>query len=156
MYVKAFMDGKEEIESLEERITGRFSCETISDAEGNVLVKANHMITPRRAALVMSKGVNSKGEPLNRVKIRTVLTCRSHNGICAKCYGANMATGQAVQVGGFQNIMRIHTSFCQLVAGLQYGAVHNLDPGAIRDQIRLTLSRLLVGDDNLRPGRPYR
>ncbi len=99
MYVKAFMDGKEEIESLEERITGRFSCETISDAEGNVLVKANHMITPRRAALVMSKGVNSKGEPLNRVKIRTVLTCRSHNGICAKCYGANMATGQAVQVG---------------------------------------------------------
>ena len=74
MYVKAFMDGKEEIESLEERITGRFSCETICDAEGNVLVKANHMITPRRAALVMSKGVNAKGEPLNRVKIRTVLT----------------------------------------------------------------------------------
>ena len=99
MYVKAFMDGKEEIESLQERITGRFSCDTIYDAEGNVLVKANHMITPRRAALVMSKGVNDKGEPLAKVKIRTVLTCRSHNGICAKCYGANMATGQAVQVG---------------------------------------------------------
>lgn len=99
MYVKAFMDGKEEIESLEERITGRFSCDTICDAEGNVLVKANHMITPKRAALVMSKGVNEKGEPLTKVKIRTVLTCRSHNGICAKCYGANMATGQAVQVG---------------------------------------------------------
>ncbi len=99
MYVKAFMDGKEEIESLQERITGRFACETICDAEGNVLVKANHMITPKRAALVMSKGVDEKGEPLTKVKIRTVLTCRSHNGICAKCYGANMATGQAVQVG---------------------------------------------------------
>ena len=99
MYVKAFMDGKEEIESLQERITGRFSCDTICDAEGNILVKANHMITPRRAALVMSKGVDEKGEPLTKVKIRTVLTCRSHNGICAKCYGANMATGQAVQVG---------------------------------------------------------
>ena len=47
----------------------------------------------------MSKGVDEKGEPLTKVKIRTVLTCRSHNGICAKCYGANMATGQAVQVG---------------------------------------------------------
>ncbi len=99
MYVKAFMDGKEEIESLQERITGRFVCEDIYDAEGNILVKANHMVTPKRAALVMSKGVNEKGEPLDRVKIRTVLTCRSHNGICAKCYGANMATGQAVQVG---------------------------------------------------------
>ena len=99
MYVKEFQDGKEEIESLQERITGRFSCEDICDAEGNVLVKANHMITPRRAALVMSKGVDSEGKPLDKVKIRTVLTCRSHNGICAKCYGANMATGQAVQVG---------------------------------------------------------
>ena len=57
------------------------------------------MITPRRAALVMSKGVDEKGEPLTKIKIRTVLSCRSHVGICAKCYGANMATGQAVQVG---------------------------------------------------------
>ncbi|MEG1947518.1 MAG: DNA-directed RNA polymerase subunit beta' [Lachnospiraceae bacterium] len=99
MFVKAFMDGKEEIEGLQERITGRFVCETICDAEGTVLVKANHMITPKRAALIMSKGVNAKGEPIDDIKIRTVLTCRSHNGICAKCYGANMATGQAVQVG---------------------------------------------------------
>ncbi len=99
MYVKAFMDGKEEIESLQERITGRFACEDICDKDGNVLVKANHMITPRRAALVMSQGVNEKGEPLTRVKIRTILTCRSHIGVCAKCYGANMATGQPVQVG---------------------------------------------------------
>ena len=99
MWVKAFMDGKEEIESLQERITGRFSCNTICDKDGNVLVKANHMITPKRAALVMSKGVDENGEPLTKVKIRTVLSCRSHMGVCAKCYGANMATGQAVQVG---------------------------------------------------------
>ncbi len=99
MYVSAFMDGKEEIESLQERITGRFACEDICDADGNVIVAANHMITPKRAALVMSKGVNENGEPLEKVKIRTILTCRSKVGVCAKCYGANMATGQAVQVG---------------------------------------------------------
>ena len=99
MYVKAFMDGKEEIESLQERITGRVAAEDIKDANGEILVKANHMITPKRAALVMSKGVDENGEPLEKVKIRTILTCRSHIGICAKCYGANMATGQAVQVG---------------------------------------------------------
>ena len=99
MYVKAFTDGKEEIEGLQDRITGRFTCEDICDKDGNVLVKANHMITPKRAALVMSKGVNKDGEPLDTVKIRTILTCRSHTGVCAKCYGANMATGQSVQVG---------------------------------------------------------
>ncbi len=99
MYVSAFMDGKEEIESLQERITGRFACEDICDADGNVIVAANHMITPKRAALIMSKGVDENGEPLEKVKIRTILTCRSKVGVCAKCYGANMATGQAVQVG---------------------------------------------------------
>jgi len=99
MVVEAFMDGKEEIESLQERITGRFTCEDIRDAEGNIIVKANHMITPRRAAAVVSKGVDAEGKPLTAVKIRTVLTCRSHIGVCAKCYGANMATGEAVQVG---------------------------------------------------------
>jgi DNA-directed RNA polymerase subunit beta' len=99
MYVKAFTDGKEMIESLQERITGRYSCETIKDKDGEVLVKANHMITPKRAAAIMSKGVDANGEPFEKVKIRTILTCRSHNGVCAKCYGANMATGEAVQVG---------------------------------------------------------
>ena len=99
MYVHAFMDGKEEIESLKDRITGRYSCYDIKDAEGNMIVKANHMITPRRAELVVTKGVDENGEPLKKVKIRTILTCRSHNGICAKCYGANMATGEPVQVG---------------------------------------------------------
>ena len=57
------------------------------------------MITPKRAAEVMSRGVDENGNPIEKVKIRTVLSCRSHMGVCAKCYGANMATGQAVQVG---------------------------------------------------------
>ena len=99
MTVKAFMEGKEEIESLQERITGRFSCEEICDKDGNVIVKKNHIITPKRAAAIMSKGVNANGDPIDRVRIRTVLTCRTHMGVCAKCYGANLATGQAVQVG---------------------------------------------------------
>ncbi|MBP1754242.1 MAG: rpoC [Firmicutes bacterium] len=92
MVIKAFTDGKEVIEGLEERITGRYSCETIYDADGNMIVKANHMITPKRAARVIATGVD-------KVKIRTVLSCKSHIGVCAKCYGANMATGEAVQVG---------------------------------------------------------
>ena len=99
MSVSAFMDGKETIESLKDRITGRYSCEDICDAEGNVLVKKNHMITPGRASKILAKGINEKGEPIEEVKIRTILTCRSHNGICAKCYGANMASGEPVQVG---------------------------------------------------------
>ena len=99
MVVKAFMEGREEIESLQERITGRFSCNTICDKDGNVIVKANHMITPKRAAKVMAEGVDENGNPITQVKIRTVLTCRSHMGGCAKCYGSNLATGQAVQVG---------------------------------------------------------
>ena len=99
MYVKGFMDGKEEIENLQERITGRFSCETITNKDGEVLVKANHMITPKRAARIMSEGVNAAGDPIEEVKIRTILSCKCKVGVCAKCYGANMATGEAVQVG---------------------------------------------------------
>ena len=97
MEIKAFTDGKETIESLEERITGRYIAETITDPEtGEVVVKANHMCTPKRAAAVM-KALNKMGR--DSVKIRTVLSCKSHIGVCAKCYGANMATGQPVQVG---------------------------------------------------------
>ena len=99
MYVKAFTDGKEEIESLQERITGRFACETITNEAGEVLVKANHMITPKRAARIMSEGRDAEGKPFEKIKIRTILTCRSHNGVCAKCYGSNLATGEPVQVG---------------------------------------------------------
>ncbi len=99
MWVKAFTDGKEVIESLEDRITGRYSCETIMDDNGEVIVKANHMITPKRAAkIVATKKIKEAGSAA-KVKIRTVLSCKSHIGVCAKCYGANMATGEAVQVG---------------------------------------------------------
>ncbi len=98
MVVSAFMDGKEEIENLESRITGRYSCEDIYDKDGNLIVGANHMITPKRASKIVTIGVKD-GKPVEAVKIRTVLTCRSHLGVCAKCYGANMATGEAVQVG---------------------------------------------------------
>ena len=99
MWVSAFTDGKEVIESLQDRITGRFAAETIYDKDGNILVKRNHMINPRRAERVVKLGVGPNGEPIERVKIRTILTCRSKLGICVKCYGANMATGEAVQVG---------------------------------------------------------
>ena len=97
MEIKAFMDGNEMIEDLEERITGRYIAETITDPDtGEVVVKANHMCTPKRAAAVM-KVLNKTGR--KTIKIRTVLSCKSHVGVCAKCYGANMATGQPVQVG---------------------------------------------------------
>ena len=100
MYVESFVDGKEEIEGLQERITGRFSCETIKNKDGEVIVKANHMITPKRAARIMKEGVdNQTGGSIERVKIRTILTCKCKVGICAKCYGANLATGEPVQVG---------------------------------------------------------
>ncbi|MCQ2496441.1 MAG: DNA-directed RNA polymerase subunit beta' [Lachnospiraceae bacterium] len=99
MEIKAFADGKEVIESLKDRITGRFSCEEICDDDGNVIVRKNHMITPSRAERIMNKkDIKAAGFDA-KIKIRTVLTCKSHLGICAKCYGANMATGEPVQVG---------------------------------------------------------
>ena len=92
MVVRAFRDGSEEIEGLEERIRGRYSCQTITDKDGKVIVKANRLITPHRAARIVASGIEE-------VEIRTILTCKSHSGVCAKCYGANMATGEVVQVG---------------------------------------------------------
>jgi DNA-directed RNA polymerase subunit beta' (EC 2.7.7.6) len=92
MWVGAFADGNEVIESLQERITGRYACEDIYDADGNIIVKANHMITPKRAEAIVAAGIE-------KVKIRSVLTCRSKIGVCAKCYGSDMATGEPVQVG---------------------------------------------------------
>ncbi|MEY8523212.1 DNA-directed RNA polymerase subunit beta' [Lachnospiraceae bacterium 38-10] len=107
MVVRAFQeeakkDGEKKedvLESLRERITGRVSCEEIVDRDGNVIVKRNHMITPSRAERIISTGVDKDGKPVEEVRIRTILTCKSHVGICAKCYGANMATGETVQVG---------------------------------------------------------
>ena len=118
--VKAFTDGDAVLESLESRIKGRYASETILDENGEVIVKANHMITPSRAKRIVESGVDEKGRrfyidipdeateeekaelkkiPVGKVKIRSILTCKCKNGICAKCYGANMATGEAVQVG---------------------------------------------------------
>ena len=97
MEIRAFSDGQEVIETLEERLTGRYIAETITDPDtGEIVVKANHMCTPKRAAAVI-KTLKKLGR--DSVKIRTVLSCKSHIGVCAKCYGANMATGQPVQVG---------------------------------------------------------
>ncbi len=95
--VSALRDGQENIESLQERITGRYVAETITDPDtGEVVIKADHMVTPKRAPRIMEV-INKLGR--TSVKIRSVLTCRSKNGVCAKCYGANLATGQPVQVG---------------------------------------------------------
>ena len=110
MYVEVFMEGDRVVESLKDRITGRYAAESIYDKDGNMLVKVNHMITPKRAENVLKNGVDKDGRPFTlegeseprrdaKIKIRTILTCRSHLGVCSKCYGANMATGQAVQVG---------------------------------------------------------
>ena len=97
MEIKAFMDGQETIESLQDRITGRFIAEDITDPDtGAVVLAKNNMVTPRTSGAVMD-ALNRAGR--KSVKIRTVLTCRSHLGVCAKCYGANMATGLPVQVG---------------------------------------------------------
>ena len=112
MEIKSFMDGNEVIEELEERITGRYIAETITDPDtGEVVVKANHMVTPKRAAAVM-KVLNKTGR--KSVKIRTVLSCKSHIGVCAKCYGANMATGQPVQVGEAVGIIAAQSIGCLL------------------------------------------
>jgi DNA-directed RNA polymerase subunit beta' len=99
MFVKAFMDGPEEIESLKERIIGRYTCEDIVDKKGNVIVKANHMITPNKAEVVINTAVNDKKKPIEGIRIRTILTCKCRDGVCSRCYGANMATSDAVQVG---------------------------------------------------------
>ena len=108
MEIGAFMDGKEEIESLKDRITGRTAAEDYYDDNGDLIVKKNHMITPKRAARIMATKAftywdeerqQMRPKPDAKIKIRTVLTCKSHFGVCSKCYGANMATGEAVQVG---------------------------------------------------------
>jgi DNA-directed RNA polymerase subunit beta' len=97
MEISAFTDGQTTIESLENRIRGRYIAETIIDPDtGEMIVKANHMLTPSRAAGV-AKALDKMGR--KTVKIRTILSCKCHQGICAKCYGSNMATGQPVQVG---------------------------------------------------------
>ncbi len=86
-------DGGEVIESLAERITGRFALENIAHPEtGEVLVEANHLIKDEDAERIIKAGIK-------KVRIRSVLTCRSEYGVCARCYGVNLATGDEVNVG---------------------------------------------------------
>ena len=93
LWVSAFVDGNEVIESLQDRLRGRWSIKDIVDPEtGEIIVPADTMITPDMAEKVEKAGIKS-------VLIRTVLTCRSNIGICAKCYGANMASGRSVRIG---------------------------------------------------------
>ncbi len=97
MEIRAFKDGREVIESLEERLIGRYIAETVIDPDtGEVIIEENHMCTPKIVGAVV-KALEKQGR--NSAKIRTILTCKSHLGVCAKCYGANMATGRPVQVG---------------------------------------------------------
>ena len=93
MEVEAFMDGQETIEPLVDRIRGRYSAEDIVNTEtGEVIVPVNTLITPDMADAVVGAGIT-------KVKIRTIITCKSHNGVCSKCYGSNMASGRQVRIG---------------------------------------------------------
>lgn len=93
LWVSAFMDGNEVIESLQDRIRGRWSVLEITHPEtGEVIVPEDSMIYPDQAEAVEKAGIK-------KVLIRTVLTCRSKIGICSKCYGANMASGRYVRIG---------------------------------------------------------
>ena len=93
LWVSAFMDGNEVIEGLQDRIRGRWSVlDIIHPDTGEVIVPADTMITVDQAERVEKAGIK-------KVLIRTVLTCRSNVGICAKCYGANMASGRYVRIG---------------------------------------------------------
>ena len=81
------------IESLEERIKGRWAVDDVKDPlTGDVIVPADTMITPAQAARISACGIES-------VHIRTVFTCQARSGVCAKCYGADMSTGLPVRVG---------------------------------------------------------
>ncbi|MCL1987960.1 MAG: DNA-directed RNA polymerase subunit beta' [Firmicutes bacterium] len=93
MWVSAFMDGPETIEPLSDRIRGRWSILDIVHPEtGEILVHADTLVSPDQAEIVAKSGID-------KVLIRTILTCRSRVGLCSKCYGANMASGREVGIG---------------------------------------------------------
>ena len=92
-------DGKEMIEKLSERLTGRYLLEDFCDAEGNLIASKDEMLTEEKAQVVADM-VNARENPDDRrIKIRSLLTCDSAHGVCIKCYGANLATGTPVTVG---------------------------------------------------------
>lgn len=93
IYVSAIMDGTEIIESLEERLIGRYSRKTVRHPETNkVIVGQNELITEDIAKEIVKAGITS-------VWIRSAFTCNTKHGVCKKCYGYNLATGQEVEVG---------------------------------------------------------
>ena len=91
--VSELMSGRQSIESLEDRLRGRTAAEDIVDpATGEVLVRMNEPIDYRMAKEIASRGIT-------KANVRSVLTCRTENGVCARCYGENMAHGGKVDVG---------------------------------------------------------
>ena len=84
--------GPESIESLKERLVGRYLVEDYCDENGNVLVSKDKLMSDEDADLIVSRGTE-------RIKIRSVLNCRAKNGVCRKCYGASLANGKPVTVG---------------------------------------------------------
>ena len=85
-------EGKELIESLEERLTGRYLAEDFTDDNGEVLVSKDKLITEVDAKMIVASGVKT-------VKIRSVLTCHAEHGVCAKCYGSSLANGKKITIG---------------------------------------------------------
>ena len=93
MRISAIVGPNGEIESLHDRLVGRFVSEdVVNPATGEVIVPVNEMITEEKADEIVAAGIKE-------VSIRSVFTCTSRHGVCAKCYGKNMATGQPIQVG---------------------------------------------------------
>ncbi len=93
------MEGKELIESLQERLTGRFLLEDFTDENGEVIMSKDTMMSEADAKIVADI-VNARENPEDRkIKIRSLLTCESEHGVCIKCYGSNLATGNPVTVG---------------------------------------------------------
>ena len=86
-------DGKEVIESMHERLIGRYLCEDFVDAEtGRVLVSKDKMMTDEDADIIVNAGVK-------KIQIRSILNCKAKHGVCKKCYGSNLANGMPVTVG---------------------------------------------------------
>src|SRR2546422_4674 len=92
IYVGSIVESGEIIEPLRDRIVGRVSLERIKDYEGKVIVEINQEITEDLASAIQAAGIE-------RVKIRSVLTCESRRGACVRCYGRNLATGKLVEIG---------------------------------------------------------
>src|SRR5689334_7607476 len=92
IYVEPIIESGEIIEPLRDRIVGRVALEDQKDHEGNIIVRVNNEITEDLAAAIQAAGIE-------RVKIRSVLTCESKRGVCQLCYGRNLATGRLVERG---------------------------------------------------------